>query len=386
MAACKGLLVTGGSGFIGKMLLARLLDDPRYQRLYLLIRPKRGQAPEERIRRLLAEIVAPDRLEAELQRVLAVSGDLTTPGLGIPDDKLDELATHIDQVVHIGASTDFAASLPEARAINVEGTRAVLDLATRLAARGSLQRFDYVSTAFVSGKAKGVVCEHDLDRSQEFCNAYEQSKFEAELLVRSYAKLLPTTIYRPSIVVGDSRHGFTPHFKVLYWPLMVLARGLVPFFAYRPRARLDIVPVDYVVNAMHVLMASQESIGQTFHLTAGLGREVRMRRVLKDAYRFAGIKRRLAIPAWIIFAMKRSPLARFFDERIWQTVDMAKPYYAYLEGSSPRFDASRTQRLLAAHGLMPPSWQEYGRHVLAYCKDSRWGRRLPEASYHYYRQ
>lgn len=385
MTICRGLLLTGGSGFIGKMLLARLMSDPRYPRLYLLIRPKQGQAPEERLRRILEEIVAPGELEAAMRRVLPVAGDLTAPGLGLSDDRLAELATQVDQVVHVGASTDFAASLREARAINVEGTRAVLELAARLAAVGVLERFDYVSTAFVSGKAKGVVSEADLDRRQEFCNAYEQSKFEAEVLVRSYAKLLPTTIYRPSIVVGDSRHGYTPHFKVLYWPLMVLARGLVPFFAYRPSALLDIVPVDYVVNAMRLLMASPDSIGQTFHLTAGLGREVRMRRVLEDAYRFAGIQRRLAIPAWIIFALKRSPLARLFDARLWQTMDMAKPYYAYLAGSSPRFDASRTERTLAALGLAPPSWRQYGRHVLTYCKDSRWGRRLPAARHHYYR-
>ena len=378
------VLLTGGTGFLGKAVLARLVDEPRYDRIYLLVRPKQDQNATERVATIVRRMFPKGRVESLLARIHAVPGDLTQTGLGIDPATLDELALHVHQILHLGASTDFGAPLNESRLNNVEGTRHVLDLALHLKERGRLERFDYVSTAYVSGKQRGRVSELDLNRGQSFSNNYELSKFEAELLVREYASRLNLAIYRPSIVVGDSMNGYTPHFKVLYWPLLLLAKNLLPFFTCNPRAYLDIVPVDYVANGLVVLMQRKESVGETFHLTAGLGSETRIREVLLDSYSLAGIKPRPIVPMWLFFAIRRSPFSRLFGSQFWRAVDMAKPYYDYLRGTGVRFDATRTHAVLRPLGITPPRWREYKKEVLNYCLASRWGRKVPIPEYVYY--
>lgn len=384
MSHSRYLFITGGSGFVGKALLALLLQEQKQQKILLLLRPGKGLNIEQRMLGLLSDIVAPAKLAEAQARVKVLSGDLTCSGLGLSESDLEFLMEHTDRILHIGASTDFGAPLDESRASNVEGTRRVLEIASGLADRGRLKRFDYVSTAFVAGRSNGIAREGDLDRQQTFSNAYEQSKFEAEVLVRAYARRLPITIYRPSIIVGDSRHGYTPHFNVLYWPLLILAKGLVPFVTFNRKAMLDIVPVDYVAKSMLHLMSTPQSIGETYHLTAGLGREVPAALVLKDAYRFAGVPWRPLIPPSILLFLRHTRLSRLFHPRIWATVDLARPYYSYLLGKSTRFDSTRTEQVLAPMGIKPPVWREYGRIIMKYCLESRWGRSKGAALHRYY--
>ena len=126
-----------------------------------------------------------------------------------------------------------------------------------------------ISTAYVAGTHAGRFCESDLDVGQAFNNSYEQSKFEAERLVRSWHDL-PFTILRPSIVVGDRNSGWTAAFNVLYWPLRALARGIFPAVPGTPSSPVDVVSIDYVADAIHELCERPGPSGQTYHLTAGL--------------------------------------------------------------------------------------------------------------------
>ena len=126
-------------------------------------------------------------------------------------------------MIHCAATVRFDHSLDEARRINVEGTRRVLDFA---AAAPRLRSLAYVGTAYVAGDRTGLVRENELDAGQSFRNTYEQTKAEAEALVRSRLGSLPGVILRPSIIVGDSRTGVTSSFKMLYWPLKIYARRL----------------------------------------------------------------------------------------------------------------------------------------------------------------
>lgn len=386
MTSPMNVLITGGTGFVGKATLARLVDEPAYDRIYLLVRGKRDQSAAERVNTIVRRMFPPHKAERLLGRIRAVSGDLTEPGLGLGAEDVAELTTRVQQILHVGASTEFGAPLDESRLNNVEGTRHVLDFAVTLRKQGVLQRFDYVSTAYVAGKLKGIVKEDDLARGQEFANSYEQSKYEAELLVRAYAgaDALPIAIYRPSIVVGDSNSGYTPHFKVLYWPLLLLSKNLLPFFAVNPRAILDVVPVDYVADAMVALMQRRESLGATFHLTAGLGQEIRIREFLRDAYRIAGIRKRPLVPYWVFHAIWKTPLSRLFSQVFWDAAELARPYFSYFKGKGARFDATRTRVLLTRLGVEAPRWSDYKREILTYCVASRWGKKLPMPEYIYY--
>jgi long-chain acyl-CoA synthetase len=116
--------------------------------------------------------------------------------------------------------------------------------------------------------------ETELDEGQDFSNSYERSKLAAETRVQRCGARLPVTVYRPSIVVGDSATGATPHFRGLYQIMRASYAGMLPFIPAHPEYRPDVVPVDFVARAMVEIAAAPDSEGRTFHLTAG--REGRM--------------------------------------------------------------------------------------------------------------
>jgi hypothetical protein len=185
--------------------------------------------------------------------------------------------------------------------------------------------------------------------------------------------------------VGDSKNGYTPHFKVLYWPLQLLAkRDLLPFFATNQNAFLDVVPVDFVADGLVALMQKPTTVGGTFHLTAGHGNELRVRQFLRDAYKLAGIKKRPIVPFWTFNVVWKTPLRRLFSDAFWEAAELAKPYHTYLKGPKLRFKADKTHALLRAAGITAPSWEDYKREVLGFCVASRWGRKLPMPEYAYY--
>ena len=158
-------------------------------------------------------------------------------------------------MMHCAASIAFDLPLEDARAINVEGTREVIGFARECKALGRLERFVHVSTAYVSGKQSGTFRERQLDAAQEFRNTYEQTKWEAEHVVMAAGDLAPA-IARPSIVMGESDTGWTPAFNVLYWPLRAFSRGLFDEIPALPAAHVDVVPVDYVADALVHLLDS----------------------------------------------------------------------------------------------------------------------------------
>jgi long-chain acyl-CoA synthetase len=143
----------------------------------------------------------------------------------------------------------------------------VLEFAERCHARSGLRRLSYISTAYVAGEHAGRFNEDDLDVGQHFRNAYEQSKFEAERLAAGAQ--LPVTVLRPSIIVGERDSGWTASFNVLYWPLRAFSRGAYVALPARRDAPVDVVPVDYVADAIFALSQTPEAEGAAYHLTAG---------------------------------------------------------------------------------------------------------------------
>ena len=185
-------------------------------------------------------------------------------GLGLAEESRERLSREVTTVLHCAASVSFDLPLDESRSVNVEGTRRMLGFARSC---HRLERFSYVSTAYVAGEPGGLFREDELEVGQRFRNPYERSKFEAELALRSEGSDLPLQILRPSIVVGDSSTGRTSSFNVLYGPLKAFARGAVPAIPARRDAPVDIVPVDYVADRVHELATNGPD--GTFHLVAG---------------------------------------------------------------------------------------------------------------------
>jgi thioester reductase-like protein len=201
------------------------------------------------------------------RRVRLVMGDITEPDLGLALE-LKSLAGDISAIWHLAAVYDLSVPRDVAFRVNVEGTRNVLGLAARC---GDLDRLHYVSTCYVSGRHAGIFSEDDLEVRQEFNNFYEESKFLAEVEVRSAMRQgLRATVYRPSIVVGDSRTGATgkydgPYF-VLRWMLRQRGTAVVPVVGDPDATRVNLVPLDFVIDALMHLSALPHAVGRTYQL------------------------------------------------------------------------------------------------------------------------
>jgi thioester reductase-like protein len=351
------LLLTGATGMLGREILVRALRQPRFDRVLCLVRP-----PLQRLDAILAAqgIVATDR-------VSALAGDVREPDLGLNDHELRDV-TH---VLHAAATVRFDHPIEDARPINVRGTNAVVTVARQLP---RLERLDVVSTCYVAGRRTGLIRETELEHDRGFHNTYEQTKYEAELLLRDAMRDLPVTVHRPSIVVGDSRTGRTASWKVLYWPLQVLARGWLPAVPYDPLGRLDIVPVDFVADAVLALAADPRTIGRTFHLAAGPGRDTTLGEL---AARVADRWRRRAPwripPAWWRHVV-RPALMWLPSDTVRSTLRAGLVYRPYLE-LRLRFDTSEADASLGPAGVPCPRVVDYIDTIVEAAVRSDFGRR-----------
>ena len=254
------LLMTGFPGFLGSALLPLLLARRAEHDAVCLVQHQHLLLARSRVKEL--EVEHP-HLSG---RVRLVVGDITAPRLGLPPEVgLDD----VDEVWHLAAVYDLAVAPEIARRVNVEGTRRVLEVAAGLPA---LRRLQYVSTCYVSGRYEGEFTEDALEEGQQFRNHYEETKYEAEVLVRkAVADGLPATIYRPGIVVGDSESGATQKYDGPYFLATFISRqpgpvAVVPAVGDADAVRVCLVPRDFVVRAMDELSVLDESEGRTYAL------------------------------------------------------------------------------------------------------------------------
>ena len=245
-------VVTGGTGFIGRRVVSKLLETHPDDEVGVLVR----RTSLSRFERLASDWG---------DRVKPVVGDLTASDLGVTAETLSGLAG-VEHVVHCGAIYDITMSEPAQRAANVDGTRSVIAFARRLNAT-----LHHVSSIAVAGDFRGAYTEADFDVDQNLPTPYHRTKFEAEQLVRTEPGLRYRT-YRPGAVVGDSRTGEMDKIDGPYYLFGVLAKlSRLPSFTpimLPDSGRTNIVPVDYVVDAMVWLMHLPDRDGQTFHLTS----------------------------------------------------------------------------------------------------------------------
>jgi thioester reductase-like protein len=365
MSKRGSVLLTGATGFVGMELLARYLERGR-RRVITLVRAPNDRAARARIDDVLANLFG-SRAEQYAARVDALAGELTAPRLGLTQAQCVELAEQVTTIVHSAASVSFTMPLAEARAINLEGTRRMLEFAQLARERGGLERYGHVSTAYVAGTHAGRFAECDLDLGQEFRNSYEQSKFEAEQLVRT-TDGLPFTIMRPSIVVGDRRSGWTSAFNVLYWPLRAFARGLFTAVPAIPSAPVDVVSIDYVADAIHELCESAGGVGETYHLTAGASAStIGEIAALASKYFRRPLPRVLSPREFAALEGDGSDVQR-------SALEGSRAYFPYFSVGTV-FDEAATRARLEPAGIRVSPLGDYLDRLLDFATRSRWGKR-----------
>ena len=344
-------------------LVRELLQQRPNATLALLIRDRGGQSAQQRVQSFISA--------EERSRVHVLSGDVGELHCGLAPASYERLSAETTRVIHSAATVRFDHSLDEARRINVEGTRHILDLA---AGMRELRSFAYVGTAYVAGERSGLVRENELAVGQSYRNTYEQTKAEAEALVQTRLASLPGVILRPSIIVGDSRTGVTSSFKMMYWPLKIYARGLWRTVPGYSDAVLDIVPVDFVAKAVAHLLFDEAAIGCTVHLCAGPHAAATIEQVAHRAMEyFHGSEPRFVDPRFF-FSVLRPLLFLFLWGRKRRILRDGRAYRDYFT-MRMQFDTSNAERLLQPAGMCPPPVLQYLDRLFEYCVASDWGRK-----------
>lgn len=368
MSVMRGpIFITGVTGFVGMELLVRYLERTD-RRVVALVRASDDVQAQARLRATLARV----GMEGHSGRVTAVRGDVTLPRLGLDSAAWSTLAAEVDEIVHAAASVSFALGLDESRAINVSGTRRMLELAHACDRAGGLRRFSYVSTAYVAGLHRGRFGEDDLDVGQAFRNAYEQSKFEAETLVRGHMDRLPVQVFRPSIVVGEQDTGWTPAFNVIYWPMRAFSRGTYAALPARCAAPVDVVSISYVADAIFALASSPWGAGETYALAAGPRASTVGELLALSAGAFDRPPPR-TIPPGLYRRAVHPVLLRRGSERRRAALRASEVFFPYF-AMRQRFDTTHAAERLEPLGIRAAPLPDYFDRLVAYAVAAGWGK------------
>ncbi|MEI2700939.1 MAG: SDR family oxidoreductase [Baekduia sp.] len=328
------ILITGFPGFLAGRLLPLLRDQEPDARIVALVEPRMIERAHQ---------LAPDGVEL-------LAGDITDPLLGLGRGEYDALAAELRSVVHLAAIYDLAVGAELAEKVNVDGTDHILALCR---AAPGLERHHYISTAYVAGLRSGRVMESELAEGQRHKNHYESTKFAAEVLVRASMDEIPTTIYRPGIVVGDSRTGETQKFDGPYYLLRAMDAGSGPLRAQwgKTGALMNVVPVDFVIEAILAGMREPSSAGETLHLVDPDPIDaVHMQHVLMREH--LGAEPNVTIPIGPAAEILRLKLARRLANGV------PSESLRYLRHPVV-YDVSRATEILGRAGVSCPRFEDY---------------------------
>jgi thioester reductase-like protein len=341
------IFVTGFPGFIAARLVERLARESAA--FYLLVESRFV----EKALKDCEEISY--RTGAELEKFAIVEGDITKPDLGISLEDLEVIRGETTHVHHLAAAYDLGVPKGVAFAVNLEGTRNVNEFARSLP---NLQKYNYVSTCYVAGKREGRILETELEHDAGFRNYYEETKYLAEMEVERLKSDLPVTIFRPSVVVGDSKTGEIPKYDGIYYLIHYLrkAPGLLRLINVgNSNVKLNLVPVDFVVEGISALGNDDEAIGKTIALADSdpLTTEELFNAISET---MTGKTSLVTPPAGSV----RWTLSRSFSPPISGLPLSGVPYFFI----SQSYDTAIATELLSPHGIVCPGFQDYVGNLL----------------------
>jgi NAD(P)-dependent dehydrogenase (short-subunit alcohol dehydrogenase family) len=352
--------VTGATGFIGRRLVERLLEN-RQGDVYVLVRDSSTSRLDDLIERWSMTAGA-----SAAERVKPVLGDLRRPMLGVEKEQVADLRGKIEHFFHLAAVYDMTAPAERNTAVNVGGTTHAVELARAVDA----ERLHHVSSIAVAGTYKGVFGEDSFDEGQRLPSPYHRTKYESERIVRDQP-YIPWRVYRPGIVVGDSRTGEMDKIDGPYYFFKAIQRLRQLLPEWVPLVGLDlgytnIVPVDWVAGALEQIAHERDLDGRAFHLTDPRPQRVddliNQLATVAHAPRFAvSIDKRFTdpLPKWPLSLALALPPWRQARKLALRELGIPEEVLAHME-LVPRFDAREAARALAGTPLeQPPPLHDY---------------------------
>ncbi len=342
MAFNETIFVTGFPGFIATRLVKRLAAEGA--RFILLSQPALLATAQAAAADIASET------GADIERFRIVEGDITEPNLGLSETELLEARRETTTVFHLAAIYDLEVTEEVATRVNVAGTRNVNDFVRSIE---HLKRYHYVSTCYVAGKREGLIKEAELAHQAGFRNHYEETKYAAETTVAALKPELPITIHRPAVVCGDSHTGETAKYDGIYYLIHYLRKwpaGLTRLNIGNREVRLNLVPIDFVIEAMVALAKDDRAIGATVQLADPA--PLTTHQLFDEISKAIGGRDSFAtVPAGIVYPVLRLPLAPKLTGLPYSAV----PYF-FLEQT---YDTTRARELLEPHGIRCPGFPEY---------------------------
>jgi thioester reductase-like protein len=357
------IFLTGSTGYIGAHILSELLTG-HADRINVLVRAKDSREADDRLwHALQLHLDFPRFRDYLATRITVFRGDLTDGHFGLDASDYSRVVATTDSMIHCAASLNRK-SEKSCMNVNLRGTLEMIQLARRAQSAGGLRRFSFVSTVAVAGKRENeVVTENaSIDWNRSDYDPYARTKKFCEHMVRELLPEVPKTIFRPSIVLGDTRYGDTTQFDMVR--AFVFLAGL-PVLPLRPGDHIDIVPVDYVAKAIATLHQKEKPLHDTYHLSSGTGSETC--RQITDALAGAAGKRKPMYAPWLAgtFSATVNSLANR-KGNLGRSASLLKVFLPYIYWNTV-FDNSR---VVAEMGGVPAPFSKYCFPLLKFSREN----------------
>ena len=359
----KTVLLTGANGFIATQIARNLLHDDEVT-ILALVRASDTIAAHSKLAREWWDY--PELINLLGTRIQAIHGNVCQPNLGLDKKGYMNIAKKTTHIIHTAADWRLL-PLDELRKTNVQGTANVIAFAKEANKHHQIERLSHISTAYVAGAATGTIQEDQMTDQYGFFTDYERSKYEGEQLVEAVKEDLPVSIFRPSMVIGDSETGAIKTFNTFYFPLRLYLTGKMRFMPVSRSLTINVVPVDYVAKVIAQLTFEPKAVGQTFHVIAPYESLPRLGELMDFVQKWAKTELSCKLPSPIYLPMSPSlrgttlKLQRVFtgDRRVSDALISLAPYFS----ESRQFNRDNLDNLLGSYDF---KWKEIMPKLLDY--------------------
>ena len=347
----KTYFITGGTGFVGKNIVEAILNKSSDAKIKLLVRSCSGVSAVKRAEKTFGNIY---NNQDVYKRIEVIEGNVTEDYFGLSKSEYECLTKTTKFIFHSAASVKFNLPLDQAYAINVKGTENLLKFASECHKNKILERYNHISTAYVVGRQKQLVsdfCENN------FANTYEATKNLAEKMIRQYCNAgLPATIFRPSIISGNSITGEIPTNCIVFIFILLLANERLPQIPCNSDTSLNIVPINYVIDLVLKISEMPEAIGNVYNIT----REENIS--LPEVIEFLCQTLNTRVPKFVPIHQSRT-----IPKKVLNSIETFIPYFE----ESHHFDLSETLKLLGCKSFEPDDFKTGFMRMIKFCWDNK---------------